>query len=137
MPCSARAPPGDRGHHGSRVDKELEGSVALLAERTLDAAEAEHVSEANRDLLARRPGAAVKMPEHDEAVTVADELLGLGVRVLEELGDVVEVLERVPRAAVGPALRQGLGEDERGVGREVVQKRWIAVLEESVTLADV
>src|SRR5439155_14825945 len=79
----------------------------------------------------------MKMPEHDQAVTVADELLGLGMRVLEELADVVEVLECLPRAAVGSALRQRLGEDERGVGREAVQERRIPLLEEPVTLADV
>ncbi len=72
----------------------------------------------------------MKMPERDQAVTVADELLGFGMRVLEELADVVEVLECLPRAAVGSALRQRLGEDERGVGREAVQERWIPLLEE-------
>src|SRR5437660_6532573 len=79
----------------------------------------------------------MKMPEHDQAVTVADELLGLGMRVIEELANVVEVLERLPRAAVGSALGQRLGKDERGVGREAVQERWIPLLEAPVPLADV
>ena len=39
--------------------------------------------EANRDLLARRPGTAVNMPERDQAVTVTDELLGFGVGIVE------------------------------------------------------
>ena len=67
------------------------------------------------------------MPEHHQAVAVADELLGIGMRVFEEFADVVEVLERLPGASVCSALRQGLGEDERGVGREAVEERWIPV----------
>src|SRR5207245_1229958 len=96
----------------------------------------EHLREADRNLLARRAGAAVEAPEHDESVTITEELLGLGVGAVKELADVVPELERLQWAPVGPALGQRLGEDQRGVWLVALEERGIAVPEKPVALAD-
>jgi hypothetical protein len=78
----------------------------------------------------------MEAPEHQEAITITDELLGLGVGAVKELADVVPEFKRLQWAPVGPALRERLGEDQRGVRLKAVEERWVPVREKPVALAD-